>query len=99
MEETERLRVKVWDGRGEKYLGLGWLVGEVTAYAFRKPGTYALVTQSDPTQEPPDELVAEMESKGFYLDKLDDNPVIELDNGETVYGSQVWWESMLVAGP
>lgn len=90
----EKIRVKVWDGHGEKYLGPGWLVGEVTVYAFRGPGASALLTQPDPTQEPPSELIAEMESRGFCLDKLNYNPAIELDSGETVYGSQVWWERL-----
>lgn len=88
----EKMRVSVRDGCSKEDLGLGWFVGVATVYAFRQSGTYALVTQSDPTQEPSSEMIAEMESRGFYLDKLDSNPVIELDSGETVYGSQVWWE-------
>ena len=91
METIERMRVRVWDGRGEKDLGPGWLIGNTTVYAFRHSSGH-LVTQTDPTQEPPNELVIKMEAEGYRLDQLDANPVIELDSGQTVYGSQVWWE-------
>ena len=88
----EKLRVKVWDGRHEKYLGLGWFVGRKAVYTFWHPGRRTISTLSDPTQEPTDDEIALMESDGFQLERLDDNPVIELDSGETVYGSQVWWD-------
>lgn len=88
----EKVRVKIMDGLGEESLGLGWLVGFTTVYAFWHPDRLMISTLPDPTQKPTDDEVALMESDGFQLTQLDDNPVIELDSGETVYGSQVWWE-------
>ena len=88
----EKVRVKVTDGCGEKSLGLGWFIGEITVYAFWHSNKGMLSTFSDPTQKPTDDEIVSMESNGFQLTELSDNPVIELDTGETVYGSQVWWE-------
>ncbi len=77
-------RVKVWSGDQKTYLGEGTLIGFVTVYFLvendgsLKSGANA---EEKPVGYPEDRIV---EATG--------NPKIRLDNGEFVYGCQVWWE-------
>lgn len=84
------MRVDVWNGDQSEYLGKGILVGHVAVYfmvnASEFPPTQ-IKTMHNPELEPPAHLVPD----GWKVIKRDDNPKIILDNGETVYGCQVWW--------
>jgi hypothetical protein len=86
-----RARVRVFSGDGQTDLGLGWYVDNVTTYAFRDLRTGSLRSAPNAEEPPSDELTLDMELHGWELDVLPDNPKIELDGGETVYGCQVWW--------
>lgn len=77
-------RVRVKDGAGEKFIGEGTYVGRVTVYVVRTPDGRLL---SNKIAETPPSAVPE-ES----IFRIPRNPKIQLDNGEIVYGCQVWWE-------
>ena len=87
---TNRERVKVTSGDELEELGLGYLVGFVPVY-FWRAGAGSLISQSMCEERPSDEIIAEMEADGATLVELQSNPKIELDNGRTVYGCQVYW--------
>ena len=86
-------RVEVWSGDGETVLGTGTYLGDVTAHFFRMPDG-SLRSQSDAEIEPSPELLAEMDELGAKYVVMPYNPKIELDNGRTVYGCQVWWKAI-----
>ncbi len=69
---------------------LGQYVGDVTVYVINHPRG-ALVSNKLAETRPTDEEVAKI---GGTLEKIDGNPKIVLDNGEVVYGCQVWWEPL-----
>jgi len=80
-------RVRVWNGDQTQYLGEGKYVGEADVYFIRRPDGSILSNHNaeiepDPSEVPDDCVV--VSSTG--------NPKIVLDNGDTVYGCQVWWE-------
>ena len=78
-------RVRVWNGDQSKYLGEGEYVGEATIYAIEMPDG-SLRSNSNAEIEPDDV------PEGGVVRSVPNNPKIVLDNGQTVYGCQVWWE-------
>jgi hypothetical protein len=83
-------RVLVMDGTGEGPERKGTLVDHVTVYAiFQKPegedGELKLLSLKE--AETPIEVL-----EGQTVQTLENNPKIVLDDGETVYGCQVWWQ-------
>lgn len=79
-------RVAVRDGSGAKELGKGTYVGEVAVYFIVGPHG---ITSGKNAEEPPPPETVPAGSKVVYREG---NPKIVLDNGEVVYGCQVWWE-------
>lgn len=81
-------RVQVFSGDGEQFLGYGMFMGVVTTYSVRLHDG-SLWSQPN-AEEPPteDELVA----IGGELVEDPENPKIQLDNGQIVYGCQVYWQ-------
>ena len=78
----------VLSGNGEQLLGYGKIVGLVTTYSVRLPDG-SLWTQPD-AEEPPTE--EEMGAIGGDVIENPENPKIQLDSGQIVYGCQVWWQ-------
>lgn len=74
------MRVKVMSGDGKVDYGLGTLVDFVTVYIGRREGTDGIVSRR----------MAEEKFEGAI--EAGGNPKIQLDNGQVVYGCQVWWE-------
>ena len=84
-DEAEPKRVRVWNGDQSEFLGEGNYVGNVAIYAIEMPDGSI---QSNTNAEVEPEDVPE----GGVVRKMNNNPKIVLDNGQTVYGCQVWWE-------
>lgn len=82
------LRAKVMTEKGPVF---GQWVGNVTVYVINHPRG-SLVSNKLAETRPTDEEVAKI---GGTLEELKDNPKIVLDDGEVVYGCQVWWEPLL----
>lgn len=82
-------RVKVSDGSGQKELGLGTYVGDEMVWVAVGPGGEQLLSSKDATVPPTDV------PEGYELQRLGKNPKIQMDNGEVVYGCQVWWEPVV----
>ena len=81
------MRVKVYDGSGENFLGFGNLVGKADVYLINMPD--GSIKSLDNAEEcPSEEFIKETEGE---LEKVSNNPKIILDNGKVVYGCQVWW--------
>lgn len=68
-------RVKVFDGSGVKDLGYGIFEGYSTVYV--KPIRGGILNSGEQPME------------GYF--PVPNNPRIRLDNGQVVYGCQVWW--------
>lgn len=81
------MKVQVFAGAGEDFLGFGNLVGTVTVYAIAKPDG-SIVSFQNAEERPSEEAIAE---HGGKLITIEDNPKIILDDGCVVYGCQVWW--------
>ncbi len=77
-------RVQVWNGDKSKYLGEGTYVTDTNAYAILMPDG-SLQSCKDATDKP-DNIPS-----GGRLIKAKDNPMIEMDNGDIVFGCQTWW--------
>lgn len=78
-------RVLVHDGSGVNVLGYGTYVGDSKVWAIQMPnGSLQSCKNAEmkPQDIPP----------GGKLIQTDHNPKIILDNGQIVYGCQVWWE-------
>lgn len=84
------MRVNVWSGNGKDSLGQGTYVGDVPLYYFWMSDG-SIRSLKDAEEKPPDELILEMIAIGGTLTVSPENPKIELDSGEIVYGCQVWW--------
>lgn len=82
---ADGIRVIVRDGQNEGEPRKGTYVGEVTVYAILDEETGNLLSMKDAETRP--EAADEQ-----IVRELGDNPKIVLDDGETVYGCQVWWE-------
>ena len=82
------MRVKVWNGDQSKYLGEGTLLGTATVYFF--PDKDGIIHSLKNAEEKPKDI------PGEDIIKSANNPKIELDTGEIVYGCQVWWERSVV---
>jgi hypothetical protein len=76
-------RVHVQNGDQSVDLGEGTYTHNATVYVYRTP-TGELRSNHDATQLPPGIPLDD-------VDKIPDNPVIQLDSGDVVYGCQVWW--------
>ena len=83
-------RVKVMSGNGQTDLGLGTLVGCVPVYFFRGPEGN-LLSDKLCEKKPSRAQICVMKLSGATLVEKQANPKIVLDNGDTVYGCQVWW--------
>lgn len=86
-----RMRVEVWNGTGEEYLGKGYFVGLATVYVMRTPEGN-LLSHSNAEDPPPPEVIDFAAKLDTEVEEIKHNPVIELDDGGTVYGCQVWWQ-------
>jgi hypothetical protein len=84
------IRVRVVSGDMNKPLGLGNLVGYPPVFLFRGPRGNLLSNKAC-EEKPSSELIQEMEEAGAEFVRLPANPKIELDNGDVVYGCQVYW--------
>jgi hypothetical protein len=83
--KAEGKRVRVWNGDRSEYLGEGNYVGNVNVYFIQMPDG-SLQSNGNAEVEPTDV------PEGGVVRKAGKNPKIVLDNGQTVYGCQVWWE-------
>ena len=81
----EGKRVRVWNGDRSEYLGEGNYVGNTSVYIIQMEDG-SLQSNSNAETEPQDV------PEGGVVRKINNNPKIVLDNGQTVYGCQVWWE-------
>ena len=91
------MRVRVWSGDESEYLGEGDYMGNVTVYIVFPcdPEAPTDAISSFPDAEVyPDEV-----PEGMEVGEIPDNPKIELDSGEIVYGCQVWWEPIAKSDP
>ena len=80
-------RVEVWNGDKSEFLGKGRYVGDVKVYFVRlEDGT--IVSNRNAEEQPNPELIP----YGADIIKAGKNPKIILDNGNIVYGCQVWWQ-------
>ena len=82
-------RLRVQNGDRSKDLGEGTYLGDVKLYFFRMPDG-SLRSRSDAEEEPSEALLEELQQAGGKLVTME-NPKIELDSGEIVYGCQTWW--------
>lgn len=87
-----RVRVEVWNGDRSRFIGRGWHVGNEMVYVIedRRGDGLCLRSEADPTL-PPD--ISDL-PEGCTVKPLGQNPRIDLDNGKTVYGCQVWWREV-----
>lgn len=92
--QAEGKRVRVWNGDRSEYLGEGKFVGNVTVYIIQMEDG-SLRSNGNAEIEPEPQDVPE----GGIVRKAGNNPKIILDNGDTVYGCQVWWEPVEESGP
>lgn len=83
------MRVKVFDGTGERYLGQGDYLGTTTVYVIVMPDG-SLRSMKNAEEPPPESEVPE----GAIVKKIQNNPKIQMDNGDVKYGCQVWWEPL-----
>jgi hypothetical protein len=82
-------RVVVFDGKGENLVGLGRYVGEARVYiAVRGTRTNPILRTGKNAEIPPILKADEVDCQ--IISQM--NPKIVLDDGEVVYGCQVWWE-------
>lgn len=83
------MRVKVYDGTGQHFLGYGDLVGQADVHVIVMPNG-SLQSLQNAEQEPTEDLVPE----GGIVKKIKNNPKIQMDDGSVKYGCQVWWEAL-----
>lgn len=88
---TPPCRVRVHNGDGSKLLGMGTYEKNVEVYFVHKKDGY-IQSLHNAEKKPTDEELAELLKEGDELICSPDNPRIKLDNGDVVYGCQVWWE-------
>jgi len=86
---SKGLRVKVWNGDQSQFLGFGRYVDDVVTYAALMPDGSLRSSRNAEETIPADQL-----PEGAVQQELPKNPKIVLDNGQVVYGCQVWWESV-----
>ena len=87
------MRVQVMSSDKSKDLGLGTLTEHVTVYLYVAPDG-SLASSSDAEKKPSDEAASALEAAGCVPYKIEGNPKIVLDDGNIVYGCQVWWSSL-----
>ena len=80
------MRVHVFDHEKNE-LGFGNLVGRVTIYALDVPDE-GLIFFDDPEIRPADTEARDMRAE---IIQIDDQPKIEMNDGQVFYGCQVWW--------
>lgn len=81
------MRCRVFDGSGEIPLGEGVYEGNAKVY-FMVLADGSLQSLQNAEVEPPADEIPE----GAEVVCSEDNPKIRLDDGQVVYGCQVWWE-------
>lgn len=81
------MRVEVWSGDRNEYLGEGEFVGFVDVYLLRMPD--GSIMSSENAEEKPEGTGIEN-----YAERVEGNPKIRLDSGRIVYGCQVWWKQI-----
>jgi hypothetical protein len=81
-------RVQVNMGDGVTPQGKGTYQGEVAVYYILMPDG-SLHSKQDAEERP---TIEEIEAANGKLITSPGNPKIVLDNGDVVYGCQVWWE-------
>ena len=82
------MRVKVWNGDKSRYLGEGDMTQNSVVYVVVQPDG-SLRSMKDASQYPD----RDMEITGT-VKRVENNPVIHLDAGQTVYGCQTWWSEV-----
>lgn len=80
-------RVKVWNGDQSEFLGEGNYVDDVKVYFIRLEDGSIQSNHNAEIEPEPHQI-----PDGADVIKAGKNPKIVLDNGDTVYGCQVWWE-------
>lgn len=85
LSEAKNKRVRVWSGNQTEYLGEGTYEGDVDVYFIEMPDG-SIESNSNAEIEPTDV------PDGCQVKHIKNNPKFVLDNGQTVYGCQVWWE-------
>ena len=86
-KEKKARRVRVWNGDKSEFLGEGNYVGDVKVYFIRlEDGSIQSNRNAEEKPDPTDI------PEGADIIKAGKNPKIILDNGETVYGCQVWFD-------
>lgn len=83
MRDDVGRRVAVISGDQRAFLGYGVLEGFVTVFVIRNEDG-SLSSLADATQRP------EIEH-GQSVEEITYNPKIVMDDGQVVYGVQVWW--------
>jgi hypothetical protein len=81
-------RVIVYNGDNTKIIGHGTYIGRTKVWVYYMPDG-SLRSASNAENKPNGPVPA-----GAVLKQLDDNPKIVLDNGQVVYGAQVWWKEV-----
>ena len=84
------MKVDVWNGDQSVHLGLGEYVGDVEVFFIAMPDG-SLRSLKNAEERPEDSLVPE----GAHVFSAKNNPKIVLDDGQVVYGCQVWWQAVL----
>lgn len=92
------VRVKVWNGSGTEYLGLGTFIGTRKVWAVvqvTKNGPQILTLPGFDKGPPTAEQLLDYGltlGQNCQVRELPDNPVFVLDkDGSEMYGMQVWW--------
>jgi len=91
-EAVTRMRVEVWNGTGETYLGKGYFVGLVDVYAIHTGPFGYILSEEDPTKEPSEENLKWAEENGGEYSLIKLNPKLKMDDGRIIYGCQCWWQ-------
>ncbi len=87
------MRVLVWSGDGQTFIGEGTYLGDVTAYFIQMPDG-CLLSELD-AEKPPEEV-----PDGGRVVCARDMPKIRLDQDKSVvYGCQVYWKPKSHAAP
>lgn len=86
------MRVSVYSGDGQTYLGDGEIVGYTTTYALQMADGSCISMEN--AEEYPQEFIDEFRREGIIFDlrEIKGNPKILMDDGAINYGIQVWWQ-------
>jgi hypothetical protein len=87
-KDFEPKKVKVWNGDQSEFLGEGNYVGDVNVYVISMPNGSIQSIKNAEIKPSPEDI-----PEGGIIRSLK-NPKIVLDDGQVVYGCQVWWEEV-----